>query len=81
MLYFKGYVKDFNDLDIMVADSDSYKAEEILKHFGPIQQSTKGSYETKHFREFIVDGADVDMIGGFAIVRDGKVSEQVDYFA
>ena len=27
LLYFKGYVKDFNDLDIMVADIDSYKAE------------------------------------------------------
>ena len=73
LLYFKGYVKDFNDLDIMVADIDSYKAEEILKHFGTIQQSTKGSYETKHFREFIIDGVDVDMMGGFAIVSDGKV--------
>ena len=47
--------------------------ENILSSYGDIQQSTKCNYETKHFREFIVDGVDVVMMGGFAIVSDGKV--------
>ena len=34
---------------------------------------TKANYETKHFREFTVDQVDVDMMGGFAIVKDGQV--------
>lgn len=73
LLYLKGYVDDFNDIDIMVADEDAIKMESILKTMGSLQPSTKGNYATKHFREFIIDLVDVDMIGGFAIVNDGKV--------
>ena len=73
LLYLKGYVDDFNDIDIMVADTDAVKMENILKTMGSLQPSTRDIYETKHFSEFIIDGVDVDMMGGFAIVRDGKV--------
>ena len=78
LLYFKGYVEDFNDIDIMVADVDAIKMENILKSFGTMQPSTKGNseakvrYETKHFREFIVDDVDIDMMGGFVIVSNGE---------
>ena len=40
---------------------------------GSLQPSTKGNYETKHFREFIIDFVEIDMIRGFAIVNNGKV--------
>lgn len=73
LLYFKGYVEDFNDIDLMVTEKDAIKMENILNRFGTIQPSTKGNYETKHFREFIINDVDVDMIGGFAIVCDGQV--------
>ena len=73
LLYFKGYVEDFNDIDLMVTEKDAIKMENILNRFGTIQLSTKGNYETKHFREFIINDVDVDMIGGFAIVCDGQV--------
>lgn len=72
LLYLKGYVDDFHDIDLMVADTDAEKMENILRAMGSLQPSAKGSYETKHFREFIIDGVDVDMMGGFSIVRDGK---------
>lgn len=73
LLYLKDYVEDFNDIDIMVADTDAAKMETILKSMGTLQPSTKANYETKHFREFTVDQVDVDMMGGFAIVKDGQV--------
>lgn len=73
MLYLKGYVHDFHDIDIMVADTDAAKMETILKAKGDIQPWEKGSYETKHFRKFLIDGVEIDMMGGLAIVKDGKV--------
>ena len=54
LLYFKGYVENFNDLDIMVADVDALKMENILKFYGkmlPLKKEncdTKVRYETKH---------------------------------
>ena len=79
LLYFKGYVENFNDLDIMVADVDAIKMENILKSYGkmlPLKKEncdTKVRYETKHFREFIVNDVDVDMMGGLIIVSNGEV--------
>ena len=75
MLYFKGYVDSFNDLDLMVSAEDAEKMEAILSSFGSLQPSTKANFETKHFRKFMVDGVEVDMIGGFAIVSGGRVHD------
>lgn len=73
LLYFKGYVDTFHDIDLMVADADSEKMEAILHSYGELQPSTRGNFATKHFREFVIEGVEVDMIGGFAIVKDGTV--------
>lgn len=73
MLYLKGYVEDFNDLDIMVTAGDAQKMESILNSLGDALPTTKENFETKHFRKFNVEGVEIDMIGGFAIVSEGKV--------
>ena len=73
MLYFKGCVDDFNDIDIMVSNDDAEKMETILNHMGKALPYEKGNYETKCFRKFIINGVEIDMIGGFAIVKDGVV--------
>ena len=73
LLWFKGYVDDFHDIDLMVTIGDAERMEGILRSMGSLQPSTRGSYATKRFREFTIDGVDVDMMGGYAIVRDGKV--------
>ena len=73
LLYFKGYTEDFHDLDILIGETDPAKMDEILKDFGPFPESEKGTYATKYFREFEVDGVEVDVIGGFAIVSQGQV--------
>ena len=64
LLYLKGYVEDFHDIDLMVAHGDAEKMETILKSRGSLQPSTRGSFATKHFREFLIHGVDVDMLGG-----------------
>lgn len=73
LLWFKGYVDDFHDVDLLVTVGDAEKMEGILRSMGSLQPSTRGSYATKRFREFTIDGVDVDMMGGYAIVRDGRV--------
>ena len=73
LLYLKGYADDFHDIDIMVQEADAETMEAILRSLGTMQPSDKGNFATKHFREFIIDGAEVDMIGGFAIISGGKV--------
>lgn len=73
LLWFKGYVDDFHDIDLMVTIGDAERMEGILRSMGSLQPSTRGSYATKRFREFTIDGVDVDMMGGYAIVRDSRV--------
>ena len=73
LLYLKGYVDDFNDLDIQVTAPDALEMESILNHLGTAQPTTKENFETRYFRKFMVDDVEIDMIGGFAIVNDGKV--------
>ena len=73
LLYFKGYVDSFNDLDIMVTEKDSLMMDKILNEMGEFRVSEKGNFATKYFREYVIESVDVDMIGGFAIVNDGKV--------
>ena len=73
LLWFKGYEDDFHDIDLMVTDGDAERMEGILRSMGSLQPSMRGSYATKRFREFTIDGVDVDMMGGYAIVRDGRV--------
>ena len=71
LLYFKGYVDTFHDIDVMVNEADAEKMEAVLLDMGVLQPSEAGTFRTKYFREFVIDGIEVDMIGGFVIVQDG----------
>lgn len=72
LLYLKGVVTEFNDLDIMVDECDIDVVRDIVSNFCEIQQRLPNSkYKTKHFLECNVDGVDVDIMAGFTIVQDG----------
>lgn len=73
LLFLQGYVDDFHDLDILVAEDDALQMEEILKSLGTLQSTSFGDgiYKTKRFSKFVIEGVDLDMMGGFAIVHDG----------
>lgn len=73
LLYFKGYVDDFHDIDLMVKESDAIKMRNLLATMGNMlpKNYDVNKYGTKYFYEFVIDGVDVDMLGGFSIINDG----------
>ena len=74
LLYLKEIIEDFHDIDIMVIQEDVKTAQEILSKIGTLQPANPNAkYQTKVFLEYVIDGVDVDVMAGFAIIRDGTV--------
>lgn len=74
LLYFKKKTDIFHDIDIMVAEEDAERLKTLLEPLGTLEKPKEnGQYQTKYFWEFTIDGAEVDVMGGFGIVKDGKV--------
>lgn len=74
MLYFNHIMNEFNDIDIVIDDKDALAAKELLVSMGILTNSEPGGhYGTKHFYHFLIDGVEVDVMGGFAIIQDGIV--------
>ena len=76
MLYFKDITSDFHDIDLMVVDRDAECVRTILSEMGESCSSDfipNLMYRTKTFMEFRIDSVEVDVMAGFAIVKDGKL--------
>ena len=76
MLYFKGIVSEFHDIDLMISVDDVEVVKTILSEMGtlcPSDQEPNPMYQTKCFMEYIIDAIDVDVMAGFAIVREGEI--------
>ena len=71
LLYLKGIVFSFNDLDIMIKEEDVIKAREALMAIGEYRPSDRKS-DAKIFEEFTVDGLDIDVISGLVITAYGN---------
>lgn len=73
LLYFKGIVSEFQDIDLMVTEEEIDIVKEILLSFGKLQTpNPNADYKTKYFLEFQVDGVDIDVMAGFVIVNKDK---------
>lgn len=73
LLYFKGKVEYFNDIDIMIVEDDANLAKELLTLLGKLKPASKNSqYGSRYFFEFLIDEVEVDLIAGFVIIKDGK---------
>ena len=76
LLYFKGITSEFHDTDLMVAERNTECVRTILSEMGefcPCDSNPTTMYRTKTFMEFLIDSVEVDVMAGFAIVKDGKV--------
>lgn len=76
LMYFKGITSEFHDIDLMVAERNTECVRKILSEMGescPAESIQNPMYRTKTFMEFIIDSVEVDVMAGFAIVKDGKV--------
>lgn len=70
LLYFKGIVTDFHDIDIMVTEEEIDEVKQVLLSFGILQDpNPNATYKTKHFMEFLVDGVEIDVMAGFVIIN------------
>lgn len=76
MLYFKGIVSEFHDIDLMISVDDVEVVKTILSEMVtlcPSDHEPNPMYQTKCFMEYVIDAIDVDVMAGFAIVRDGEI--------
>lgn len=74
MLYLRGIVEEFSDIDLFVSKNDISLAKTILDQYGVIQPHTKSdSYKTDFFSEYIIEDVDIDLISGFKILKDHKL--------
>ena len=73
LLYLKGIAEKFNDIDIMMNESDIEQAKAALLKLGKKQpHNPHPQYQTKHFLEFQITGVDVDIIAGFTIIYQNE---------
>ena len=73
LLFFKGIVNEFHDIDIMFDEADAQKVKNILNKLGKhIPSLPNEMFKTKYFYEYIIDNVEIDAIGGFMVVKDGK---------
>lgn len=76
LLYFKGILSEFHDIDLMVSVHDAEQVRTILSEMGELHAPVSAPdpmYRTKVFMEFIIDSVDIDVMAGFSIVSEGKV--------
>lgn len=74
LLYLKGKTNHFNDIDIVIRETDVPKVELILSQLGTLKpKQTDAHYQTKCFMEAVIDGVEIDVMAGLAIVSQGKV--------
>lgn len=72
LLYLSGLADDFTDIDLSVLEEDAERAIGILQRLGTMAPPDKGpGYLTRWFREFTIDGVEVDLIAGMVIEKDG----------
>ena len=74
MLFLRGMLPEFHDIDLMVCEEEIDVAREILLRHGTLLPTEPDSkYGSRHFLEFDVDGVEIDLIAGFVInTADGK---------
>ena len=72
LLVFHGIAHQYNDIDLMVAEKDIEKADEILSSLGnkKVRQPTE-TYATDYFYEYVIDGVEIDVMCNFKICREG----------
>ena len=73
LLWFKGIVEEFDDIDLLVNLDSVLELERILKCFGNEKpQSLNAHFQSDFFKTYIIDELEFDVIGGFRIIEKEK---------
>jgi hypothetical protein len=83
VLYEHGLTETIGDLDLMVRLEDAETLDRLLDEFAVAEpEKDHPKYRTAFFREYRIDGVEVDVMAGFAIVHDaGVYTYQFDHNA
>ncbi len=71
LLYLKGYVDIFNDIDLLIDEEDAAKAKACMDEIGQLQKLERNHYKAEHFYIFMVNGIEVDIMGTYFVEKDG----------
>jgi hypothetical protein len=72
MLYLRGIVDTFDDIDIMVKMDDINRVKELFKDYPLEEKYPNEQYKTEVFLEYKIENIDIDIMAGFNIVNNGK---------
>lgn len=74
MLYFRGVVTDFNDIDLMAAAADGERAAEALVDLGAVRKPVQPSprFESDGFWKLELNGLGIDIMAGLGIIYEGQ---------
>ena len=76
LLYFKGFVSEFQDIDIMVKTEDAESVRAILEKLGTLgAPKPSEKFQSKAFFELTIDGIDIDVMAGFVIISGGAAHD------
>lgn len=74
LLHYNNIVEYPNDIDIIVTEEDTEKLHKILCELGTYMPLPyKKPFHTKYFHHYIVDGTEIDVMGGFAIEHESGI--------
>lgn len=73
MLYLRGIVETFNDVDLMIHIDDVEKVKNLFAKYKMQERIPNEKYQTEHFLEYEIDGVDIDVMAGFKIVHNNNV--------
>jgi hypothetical protein len=74
MLYFRGIVDRFSDIDLFVEKKDVGKADAILSLLGvKSPRMPSPLYGTEIFLEYVIDGVEIDLMCNFSIHNHGTI--------
>lgn len=72
MLFLRGMITTFDDIDIMVHLDDVKTVMKLLSDYKMLERKPSEDYKTKYFFEFVIEDVDIDIIAGFNIINNGK---------
>lgn len=68
MLFLRGIVPEFRDIDLLVCEEDIDIAREILLRHGTLLPAKADDrFDSRHFLQFDADGVEIDLIAGFVV--------------
>lgn len=74
MLFLRGYIEDFHDLDMMIPMSDAMKVDHLMSSIAhSMKEITHETDQSAFFRSYEIDGVHVDVMANLSFISEGVV--------